>query len=80
MVRSAQDINAVSLLQSSLERAFAEDGSQLHPVRVKVNGNVAALEALLASCGWRLQLTDDGEHCLLAGAAMLPEEEALHVA
>lgn len=66
-IRLSPDVNAVSLLQSSLERAFANDGSQLHPVRVKVNGNAAALEALLTSCGWRLQQTDDGEHCLLAG-------------
>ncbi|EAO6613333.1 DUF2913 family protein [Salmonella enterica] len=79
-MRLSPDVNAVSLLQSSLERAFADDGSQLHPVRVKVNGNVAALEALLTSCGWRLQQTDGGEHWLLAGAARPPEEEALHVA
>lgn len=68
-MRLSPDVNAVSLLQSSLERAFADDGSQLHPVRVKVNGNVAALEALLTSCGWRLQQTDGGRHWLLAGAA-----------
>ncbi|MEB6855242.1 DUF2913 family protein [Escherichia coli] len=66
-MRLSPDVNAVSLLQSSLERAFADDGSQLHSVRVKVNGNAAALEALLNSSGWRLQQTDDGEHCLLAG-------------
>ncbi|EME7695696.1 DUF2913 family protein [Salmonella enterica] len=65
-MRLSPDVNAVSLLQSSLERAFADDGRQLHPVRVKVNGNVAALEALLSSCGWRLQQADDGEYCLLA--------------
>lgn len=64
-MRLSPDVNAVSLLQSSLESAFADDGSQLHPVRVKVNGNVAALEALLASCGWRLQQEDDGEFCLM---------------
>lgn len=79
-MRLSPDVNAVSLLQSSLERAFADDGSQLHPVRVKVNGNVAALEALLTSCGWRLQLDEGGEHWLLADAARPPEEEALHVA
>ena len=66
-MRLSPDVNAVSLLQSSLKRAFAADGSQLHPVRVRVNGNVAALVALLSSCGWRLQQTDDGEHSLLAG-------------
>ncbi|EBC6662846.1 DUF2913 family protein [Salmonella enterica] len=64
--RLSPDVNAVSLLQSSLERAFADDGSQLHPVRVRGNSNVAALEALLSSCGWRLHQADDGEHCLLA--------------
>lgn len=79
-MRLSPDVNAVSLLQSSLERAFADDGSQLHPVRVKVSGNVAALEALLTSCGWKLQQAGDGEHCLLAGAARFPDEEALHVA
>ena len=68
-MRISPDVNAVCLLQSSLERAFADDGSQLHPVRVKVNGNVAALDALLASCGCRLQQADDGEYCLLAGPA-----------
>ncbi|EDQ9689815.1 DUF2913 family protein [Salmonella enterica subsp. enterica] len=66
-MRPGPDVNAVSLLQSSLARAFADDGSQLHPVRVRVNGNIAALEALLSSCGWRLQQADDGEHSLLAG-------------
>ncbi|EGO3302085.1 DUF2913 family protein [Salmonella enterica] len=68
-IRLSPDVNALSILQSSLARAFADDGSLLHPVRVKVNGNAAALEALLSSCGWRLQQTDDGEHSLLAGAA-----------
>ncbi|ENF8269141.1 DUF2913 family protein [Salmonella enterica] len=68
-MRLRPDVNAVSLLQSSLKRVFAADGSQLHPVRVRVNGNAAALEELLNSCGWRLQQTDDGEHSLLAGTA-----------
>lgn len=77
-MRLSPDVNAISFLQSSLERAFADDGSQLHPVMVKVNGNVAALEALLASCGWQLQQTDSGEHCLLAGATRQSEEEAFH--
>ncbi|ECN9267099.1 DUF2913 family protein [Salmonella enterica subsp. enterica serovar Typhimurium] len=79
-MRISPDVNAVSLLQSSLERAFAEDGSQLRPVRVKVNGNVAALEALLTSCGWQLQQADDGEHCLLADTAIPLQNEALYVA
>ncbi|EAA2307160.1 DUF2913 family protein [Salmonella enterica subsp. enterica] len=74
------DVNAVSLLRSSLNRAFADDGSQVYPVRVRVNGNIAALEALLTSCGWQLQQADDGEHCLLAGTAIPSEKEALHVA
>ncbi|ELE6317845.1 hypothetical protein RMP33_002005 [Salmonella enterica] len=39
------DINALCILQFSRERAFADDGSQLHPVRVKVNANVSAQEA-----------------------------------
>ena len=68
-MRLSPDVNAVSLLQASLKQAFADDGSQLHPVRVKVNGNAAALEVLLASCGWQLQQADDGEHLLLSGPA-----------
>ncbi|HGP1599996.1 TPA: DUF2913 family protein [Salmonella enterica] len=79
-MRLSPDVNAVSLLRSSLNRAFADDGSQVYPVRVRVNGNVAALDALLTSCGWQLQQAGDGEYCLLAGAARLPEEEALYVA
>jgi hypothetical protein len=45
--------NAVFVSRSSLDAAFNEDGGQILPMMAKVTGDKSALNALLASCGWK---------------------------
>ncbi|QMR43080.1 DUF2913 family protein [Klebsiella aerogenes] len=65
-VRLNPEVNGVCVLKSSLDAAFDDNGKQCAPVRVRITGQVAGLQSLLASCGWKASLEDGDHYRLLA--------------
>ena len=52
---SNEGVNAISVSRTSLDSAFDDDGRQLHPVMVRLTGNIEGLAQLFERCSWRAE-------------------------
>lgn len=53
-VRLAPGISGIHILRSGLSYGFNDNGSQIHPIPVKISGNTEALQLLLEQCHWKI--------------------------
>jgi hypothetical protein len=51
-IRLNPKVNAICLLKSALDIGFGPDGSQIHPLPVRIAGRVDSLDTLLNTCDW----------------------------
>lgn len=58
-LKPTPSVNSICLLNSALDIAFQDDGTQVTPLPVKIQGRKDGLGALLQTCGWKMSGHDD---------------------
>lgn len=59
-------VNYVCISRSGLDQAFDNDGQQIFPLMARLSGQIDGLQALLNTCGWRVEVDGDSLYRLIA--------------
>lgn len=59
-------VNYVCISRSGLDQAFDNDGQQIFPLMARLSGQINGLQALLNTCGWRVEVDEDSLYRLIA--------------